>query len=61
MGKEKILNMKKEPLLKYIPSVRTNLTTKLLFILILFSYTAQTQDLEVITSTPAKEGEHAFA
>lgn len=53
--------MKKEPLLKYILSVRTNLTTKLLFLLILFSPPAQSQGLELITSTTAKKGEYSFA
>lgn len=53
--------MKKEQPLKDILYVKRNLTTKLLFLLIIFSYTAQSQNLAVITSTPAKEGEYSFA
>ena len=53
--------MKKEPLLKYIHSVKTNLTTKLLFLLFLFSLPAHSQGLEVITITTAKEGDFSFA
>ena len=54
--------MKKDSHVSYTLSVRRTLLHRiLLLLLILFSYTAQSQNLEVITSTPAKEGEYAFA
>ena len=54
--------MKKDSHVSYTLSVRRiQLPRIMLLLLILFSYTAQSQNLEVITSTPAKEGEYSFA